>query len=150
MIILIFYQRILLNGNWLINLILSINYKYNWSFSFCHSSFTNNKFLFSFDKFFFLKQQNHPRFILKFDLSGIMSQTSNVVKNKVFFNVLSKSNSKMSHSIIKSAYKNLINTICECILNCMIGNIIINNETKIILKRHKEVLRKISVKKRCR
>ena len=77
-----------------------------------------------------------------------MSQTSNVVNNKDLLNVLSKCNSKMRHSIINCADKNLINTICECILNCMNGNISINNETKIKLKRHKEVLRKISVKKK--
>ena len=69
-----------------------------------------------------------------------MSQTSNVVNNKDLLNVLSKCNSKMRHSIINSADKNLINTICECILNCMNGNISINNETKIKFKRHKEVI----------
>ena len=71
-----------------------------------------------------------------------MSETSNVVNNKDILNVLSKCHSKTLHSKNKSANKNLINTICECILNCMNGNISINNETKIKLKRHKEVLRK--------
>ena len=69
-----------------------------------------------------------------------MSETSNVVNNKDILNVLSKCHSKMLHPKIKSADKNLINTICECILNCMNGNISINNETKIKFKRQKEVI----------
>ena len=42
----------------------------------------------------------------------------------------------------------LISTICECILNCINGNINLDTETKIKLNRHKNVLRNLSVKKK--
>ena len=71
-----------------------------------------------------------------------------VEKNIEYLKILSKCNNKMRKSIIENADKELISTICECILNCINGNINLDTETKIKLNRHKNVLRNLLVKKK--
>ena len=79
-------------------------------------------------------------------LIGIMS--NRIEKNLEYLKILSKCNNKMRKSIIDNADKELISTICECILNCMNGNINLNEETKLKLKRHKNSLRNLLIKKK--
>ena len=49
----------------------------------------------------------------------------------------------MRKSILDHADKEIVSSICECILNCMNGNITINEETKSKLNRHKSKLRNL-------
>jgi hypothetical protein len=66
-----------------------------------------------------------------------MSETERVEKNADFLKILSKCKSKMRKVILSNADKDLINTICECVHNCLNGNIELNYEIKTKLKRHK-------------
>jgi len=77
-----------------------------------------------------------------------MSDTDRVKRNIDYLNILCKCNSKMRKSILHNADKDLINTLCECIHNCLNGNIDLNEQTKNKLKRHKNILRKLLVKKK--
>jgi hypothetical protein len=77
------------------------------------------------------------------------------VKNHInYLDILAKSNKQTRNSIIANADKELIYTVCECVINCLNGNINITPETKQKLKRNKQVLRdlvksrKSSVKKK--
>lgn len=45
--------------------------------------------------------------------------------------------------ILRSAHKQLIKCICECVLNTLKGNINLSTKDKQKLKRHQKVLRKI-------
>ncbi len=49
----------------------------------------------------------------------------------------------MRKVILSNEDKDLINTICECVHNCLNGNIELNNEIKTKLKRHKYDLRNL-------
>ena len=66
---------------------------------------------------------------------------------KEYLQILSLCNPKMRKAIIQNGDKELISTICECILNCINGNIDINTDTKQKLCRHKEILRKLIQKR---
>ncbi len=44
---------------------------------------------------------------------------------------------------LTNADKDLINTFCECVYNCLNGNIELNYEIKMKLKRHKKDLRNL-------
>ena len=59
-------------------------------------------------------------------------------KNIEYLKILSQCNNKMRKSIIENADKELISIICECILNCINGNVNLDTETKIKLNRHKK------------
>ncbi len=48
----------------------------------------------------------------------------------------------MRKVILTNADEDLINTICECVYNCLNGNIKLNNEIKTKLKRYKNDLHK--------
>ncbi len=72
-----------------------------------------------------------------------MSETERVEKNVDFLKILSKCKSNMRTVILSNADKNLINTICECVHNCLNGNIELNNEIIPKLKRHKNDLRNL-------
>ena len=74
--------------------------------------------------------------------------SNRVEKNIDILKVLSKCNSKMRKSILDHADKELVSSICEFILNCMNGNITINEETKSKLNRHKNILRNLLIKKK--
>ena len=52
-----------------------------------------------------------------------MSETERVEKNVDFLKILSKCKSNMRKVILSNADKDLINTICECVHNCLNGNI---------------------------
>ena len=72
-----------------------------------------------------------------------MSETERVEKNVDFLKILCKCKSNMPKVILTNADKDLINTICECVYNCLNGNIELNNEIKTKLKRHKNDLRNL-------
>ena len=68
----------------------------------------------------------------------------NKVTNHIdYLKVLQKCNHSMRCAIIKSAKKDLIHTICECVLNCLNGNITLNESDKAYLKRYKRRLRQL-------
>jgi len=52
----------------------------------------------------------------------------------------------MHKSIIQGADKELINTICECILNCLNGNVKLNEKEVNTLAKHKKYLRQLMSK----
>ena len=72
-----------------------------------------------------------------------MSETERVEKNVDYLKILCKCKSNMRKVILTNADKDLINTICECVYNCLNGNIELNNEIKMKLKRHKKDLRNL-------
>jgi len=80
--------------------------------------------------------------------SGIMNELERVEKNFDFLKILCKCNKKMRKSILENADKDLVATICECVYNCLNGNIELNADIKTKLKRHKETLRKLVGKKK--
>jgi hypothetical protein len=52
------------------------------------------------------------------------------IKNNLdYLKILSDCTKPMHNSIITSAKKDLIYTLCECVLNCMNGNINLNETT---------------------
>ncbi len=53
----------------------------------------------------------------------------------------------MHKSMINSANKELINTICECILNCLNGNVTLKDSEKLQLSKYKYYLRQLLQKK---
>ena len=72
-----------------------------------------------------------------------MSETERVEQNVDFLKILSKCKSNMRKVILSNADKDLINNICECVHNCLNGNIELHNEIKTKLKRHKNDLRNL-------
>jgi hypothetical protein len=72
-----------------------------------------------------------------------MSETERVEKNVDFCKILSKCKSNLRKVILNNADKDLINTFCECVYNCLNGNIELNNKIKTKLKRHKNDLRNL-------
>jgi hypothetical protein len=70
-----------------------------------------------------------------------MNETERVEKNVDYLKILCKCESNMRKVILTDLDKDLINTICECVFNCLNGNIELNNEIKMKLKRHKKDFR---------
>lgn len=64
------------------------------------------------------------------------------VQNNInYLHVLCKCNKKMLKAIIDSSDKELISCICECVLNCINGNVKVNDDDLRKLKRYKKILR---------
>lgn len=71
------------------------------------------------------------------------------VKNNInFLRVLCKCNKKMMKAIIHTSDKELITCICECILNCVNGNIKLSEGDLGKLKRFKSILRELLNKRK--
>ena len=66
----------------------------------------------------------------------------NIKKNLKYLRVLATPGN-VTKAIIKSADKELIGAICECVQNVMNGNVRIGCKVRSKLKCHKDVLRKI-------
>ena len=64
-------------------------------------------------------------------------------RNMDYLKVLSCCDKKMRSSIINASHTDLINTLCECILNMLNGNINIKDEDKSKLSKYKNSLRKL-------
>ncbi len=69
-----------------------------------------------------------------------------VKKNIQYLKVLSSPNPQMRQAIIKSANKELICVVCECIQNVINGNVKIDDKLKKKLSNQKEILRKLQKK----
>ena len=63
-----------------------------------------------------------------------------------YLNVLSKCTPKMRKSILNSADGSLVTSICECVLNCINGNIQLDKNTQKRLAKYKKVLRELATK----
>lgn len=57
--------------------------------------------------------------------------------------VLRDCNKKIHKSLVHSADAELIKTICECVLNCLNGNVKLSDSDKHKLMKHKNCLRKL-------
>lgn len=66
-----------------------------------------------------------------------------VAKNLDYLKVLSKCKCKMRKSILQNADQDLVSSICECIVNCLNGNISINSDIKEKIGKQKNFLRKV-------
>lgn len=53
----------------------------------------------------------------------------------------------MQKSLINSADRDLVDTICECVLNCLNGNVNLKETDKLQLAKYKNHLRKLIQKK---
>lgn len=71
----------------------------------------------------------------------------NIKANLDNLNLLCKCNKKKIKSIISNSNKKFINCICECILNCLNGNVSLTKNEINRLKKYKNVLRKLLEKK---
>jgi hypothetical protein len=63
-----------------------------------------------------------------------------VQKNIEILKVLCKCNNKMLKAIIHTSDKELISCICECILNCVNGNVKLNQDDLKKLKKYQKTL----------
>ena len=71
------------------------------------------------------------------------------IKNNLsYLDALTKCKKTRLNSMIQNADKDVILTICECILNCLNGNIKIDEIAKKKLIRHKEELRELAKPKK--
>lgn len=66
-----------------------------------------------------------------------------IQKNLDYLKVLSCCSKKMSKSIISNGPKELIDAICECVLNLLIGNINLEQNQKDKLYKYRNSLRKL-------
>jgi hypothetical protein len=64
-----------------------------------------------------------------------------VEKNKDLLTLLSKCKKRMLKAVINASDRELVLTVCECILNCLNGNISLSEKDKQKLKKHKKILR---------
>ena len=71
------------------------------------------------------------------------SNLSNMNKHKNLLSILASAKPNLRESIIHKCDKQLVQCICECILNLLHGNININRETLCKLKKYKNTFRKI-------
>lgn len=56
---------------------------------------------------------------------------------------------ELRNAMLKNADKELVRTICECVLNVINGNLIVDEKNKKKLAKHKFLLRKIVKKTSC-
>lgn len=66
-----------------------------------------------------------------------------IKKNIDYLNILSCCNTKMRKSVIANGSKELIDSICECVLNLLVGNVKFQDDLKKKLYKHKKPLRKL-------
>ena len=76
-----------------------------------------------------------------------MSDLSKVKRNFESLKLISCCPKKLRNSIIKGGSKDLIETICECILNLLNGNVNLNETDKQKLEKHKTSLRNLLKRK---
>ena len=66
-----------------------------------------------------------------------------IIKQKDILNTLSNCKIKLRKSIINNSDKNLIEAICQCVLNLLQGNINLSATQKTALSKYKKYLRKL-------
>ena len=69
--------------------------------------------------------------------------TNRVVKNLEFIKALHRCNKSQKKELLKSAHPELVNAICDCIHNVLLGNVPLTKYRKDKLKSKKQVLRKL-------
>ena len=67
--------------------------------------------------------------------------------NRVFLEMLSKSNPKYRKSLISGAPPEIMKLLSECALNILKGTITLTNEEKAKLRKHKKGLREMATSK---
>ena len=67
--------------------------------------------------------------------------------NRVFLEMLSKSNNKYRKALLSGAPPEIIHLLSECALNILKGTITLTKEEKSKLRPHKNALRKIATKR---
>lgn len=72
----------------------------------------------------------------------------NVKKNLELLKVLSKCKKGMLKAVINTSDRDLILTVCECILNCLNGNIKLSPKNRDKLKKYKRTLRTLIQKRK--
>lgn len=70
-----------------------------------------------------------------------------VKRNVALLQLLHKSKPAMAKTILKNAPPDLVKALCECSLNVLKGNIKLNAAQKKRLRRYKNILRTLAVKK---
>ena len=76
--------------------------------------------------------------------------SSHIKKNMDLLHYLAKANRKslpVVNAIIKTADKSLVDSLCECSLNTLCGNVHLKPTEKRRLRRHKDKLRTLASKK---
>lgn len=68
---------------------------------------------------------------------------SKIKRNFESLKVLSSCKKRMRNSIIKSSTQDLIDSICECILNLLNGNLSLSEDDEFRLGKYKNPLRKL-------
>ena len=71
-----------------------------------------------------------------------------IKKNLDLLKVLVTCNKNMRKALLQNADKELILTICECILNCLNGNIKLSEKCVEKISKYKKLLRRLLVKKK--
>ena len=75
-------------------------------------------------------------------------QPNRVSKNIHYIKVLNTCNKNMRRAIIENSSKELIHTICECVLNCINGNVHVNDNNKKLLRKHRRKIHELLRKRR--
>lgn len=70
-----------------------------------------------------------------------------VQKNIELLKLLSICKNRMLKAVISASDKELILCLCECILNCLNGNVALGDKEKLKLKRYKTELRSLIEKR---
>lgn len=69
-------------------------------------------------------------------------------RNFKFLKFLKKAKKAQRCSLLKTAHKDLILCICDCVVNTLRGNVRLTKKDKKSLKRHKSVLRALTERRR--
>ena len=70
-----------------------------------------------------------------------------IIENLDFLKLFCNCSKKMHSNLINGANQENIFSLCECILNCLNGNVTLNDPEKNQLKKYKKYLRLITKKK---
>jgi hypothetical protein len=93
---------------------------------------------------FFLNKNFNFRLIT----AWIVLTMKKVKRNFDYLRVLGNCKKKMLKAIITSSDKELISCICECILNCLNGNIKLKDKEIVGLRPFKRIFRELLIKKK--
>ena len=84
---------------------------------------------------------------LHVNVDGLLIMTRRVLKNLDFLNALCQCNTTQKNQLLKSARPEVINAVCDCIHNVLIGTVPISDQKKRKLESKKNILRKIIARK---
>ena len=72
-----------------------------------------------------------------------MDQIKNILAHKDILRAIARCKTKYRKSLLIKSDKELINAICSCVYNVLLGNVKISEEDKKNLVKYKSVLRKL-------